>query len=264
MNLRTLILLSAALAATHASAQWTVYDPAVHRQIALGTAQEIAKFAEMIHNQVTQIRTLTDELNTMRHYVDLFGTPGSVSPSSVVVVVADLNQKELGKTITTLAQAADDAKALQYSAQGIFHAVGEVFTTPAGKQIRRKQERYHPIAVTQELTDNFVAVSTDVAARRGIIKAEIAKTSAQLKAATTDAEVQKLSGVLTGLSAALISSDAEIQQATASTVVQDIAQRNDERRQAEARREQQHAEFTEAVQTYGKTFRLLAAPTRIP
>lgn len=264
MKIRILFLLSVTLAATHARAQWTVYDPAVHHQLALGTAQEIAKFAEMIHNQVTQIKTLTDELNTMRHYVDLFGTPGSVTPSGVAVVVADLNHKELGKTITTLAHAADDAKALRYSAQGIFHAVGEVFTSPGGKQVRRRQERYHPIAVTQELTDNFIAVSTDVATRRGIIKTEIAKTTDQLKAATTDAEVQKLSGVLMGLSAALISSDAELHQATASTVVQDIAQRNDERRQAEARREQQHTEFTEAVQTYGRTFRLFAAPTRIP
>ena len=38
---------------THA--QWTVYDPAVHRQMIVGTGQEVAKFVEMINNQVKQI-----------------------------------------------------------------------------------------------------------------------------------------------------------------------------------------------------------------
>ncbi len=36
----------------HVHAQWTVYDPAVHTQTILNTAQEIAKYIEMINNQV--------------------------------------------------------------------------------------------------------------------------------------------------------------------------------------------------------------------
>ena len=78
----------------------------------------------------------------------------------------------------------------------------------------------------------------------------------------TDAEVQKLTGVLTGLSAALDSTDHEVNQATASALVQDIANRADEKRQTEAKKEQQHAEFTEAVDKYSKTFRLMNAPVK--
>jgi len=40
--------------------------------------------------------------------------------------------------------------------------------------------------------------------------------------------------------------------------------RNDAQRQVEAKKEQQHAEFTEAVQKYGQTFRLMNAPTTFP
>ena len=47
-------------------------------------------------------------------------------------------------------------------------------------------------------------------------------------------------------------------------LVQDIANRNDAQRQVEAKKEQQHAEFTEAVQKYGQTFRLLNAPGDVP
>jgi hypothetical protein len=47
-------------------------------------------------------------------------------------------------------------------------------------------------------------------------------------------------------------------------VVQDIANRADAQRQVEAKKEQQHAEFTEAVHKYGQTFRLLNAPVTFP
>ena len=46
--------------------------------------------------------------------------------------------------------------------------------------------------------------------------------------------------------------------------MQDIANRNEMQRQIEAKKEQQHAEFTEAVQKYGQTFRLMTAPTQFP
>ena len=38
--------------ATSARAQWVVYDPTLHTQSILNTAQEIAKYIEMINNQV--------------------------------------------------------------------------------------------------------------------------------------------------------------------------------------------------------------------
>ena len=102
------------------------------------------------------------------------------------------------------------------------------------------------------------------AARRVALKNQIAATTEQLKSATTDAEVQKLQGVLIGLTAAFNNTDYEINQATASALVQDVANRNDAQRQIEAKKEQQHAEFTEAVQKYGQTFRLMNAPTAFP
>lgn len=73
-----------------------------------------------------------------------------------------------------------------------------------------------------------------------------------------------LTGVLIGLSAALESTDHEVSLATASAVVQDIANRADAQRQLQARKEQQHVEYTEAVEKYGKTFHLLTEPAKFP
>jgi hypothetical protein len=250
--------------ATSARAQWVVYDPTLHTQSILNTAQEIAKYIEMINNQVQQIQTLTSQLNEFKHYEDLFGDPKSVLLATVKPLTDDLRKTELGQTLTTLEGTVNAGQAMLYNASGLFHSVGTTFTTPNGQTVTRQQAPYLPVAAVQKTTDNYLAVSTDATARRMALKQEIATTTDQLKAAATDAEVQKLTGVLIGLSSALNNTDYEINQATTSAVVQDIANRNDAQRQVEAKKEQQHAEFTEAVQKYGQTFRLMDAPTEFP
>ncbi len=250
--------------ATSARAQWVVYDPTLHTQSILNTAQEIAKYIEMINNQVQQIQTLTSQLNEFKHYEDLFGDPKSVLLATVKPLTDDLRKTELGQTLTTLEGTVNAGQAMLYNASGLFHSVGTTFTTPNGQTVTRQQAPYLPVAAVQKTTDNYLAVSTDATTRRMALKQEIAATTDQLKAAATDAEVQKLTGVLIGLSSALNNTDYEINQATTSAVVQDIANRNDAQRQIEAKKEQQHAEFTEAVRKYGQTFRLLNEPTQFP
>ena len=250
--------------ATSARAQWVVYDPTLHTQSILNTAQEIAKYVEMINNQVKQIQTLADQLNEFKHYEELFGDPKAVVLSAVMPLADDLRKTELGQTLTTLESAVSGADAMRYDAGGLFHSVGTTFKTPNGATVTRQEGAYRPVAAVQKTTDNFLSVSTDATARRIELKGQIAATTDALKNATTDAEVQKLSGVLIGLSSALNNTDYEIHQATASAVVQDIANRNEMQRQIEAKKEQQHAEFTEAVQKYGQTFRLMDAPTEFP
>src|SRR6266508_6621349 len=83
-----------------ARAQWIVFDPTMNVQSILNTAQEIAKYVEMINNQVQQIQTLTDQLNEFKHYEDLFGDPKAVLLSTVKPLTDDLRKTELGQTLT--------------------------------------------------------------------------------------------------------------------------------------------------------------------
>jgi hypothetical protein len=50
-TIRLLIFGSLLIAAT-ARAQWVVYDPTVHAQQILDQAQNIAKYVEMVNNQI--------------------------------------------------------------------------------------------------------------------------------------------------------------------------------------------------------------------
>ena len=262
-RLIALTLVTVGLAAS-ARAQWIVYDPTVNMQQIISQAENIAKYIQMIENQVQQIQTLTDQLNEFKHYEDLFGDPKAVVLNTVQPLVTDLRKTELGQTLTALEGTVNAGQAMLYDANGLFSSIGTTFTTPNGATVTRREAPYLPVAAVQKTTDNFLSVSTDATARRVALKEEIARTTTALKNATTDAEVQKLTGVLIGLNAALNNTDYEINQATASALVQDVANRNEAQRQIEAKKEQQHAEFTEAVQKYGQTFRLMNAPTAFP
>lgn len=247
-----------------AHAQWAVYDAALHSQTVISSAKEIAKFVEMIGNQVKQLRAIEEDVATLHHYVDLFGTPGKVQPHSAQGLALLLQKPEVGQGTLTLIKAADPMAAMTDLGHGLFTAIGTTFLTPQGSKIARSPELYRPIAAIQDAAGNFISVATDAASRRATIKAEIAKTTTALSKAQTDAEVQKLGAVLVGLGSALQSTDLEVAQATASVLVQDAANRADDRRQTEARKERQSAEFTEAIRNYGKTFRLLTGPTPFP
>jgi hypothetical protein len=218
----------------------------------------------MINNQVQQIQTLTDQLDEFRHYKELFGDPNAVVLTTVQPLVDDLLKAEVGETLADLVGAVNAGDAMLYNANGLFASIGTTFDTPNGATVTRREAPYLPVAAVQKTTDNFRSVSTDATARRIALKEEIARTTEALRNAPTDAEVQKLTGVLIGLSSALNNTDYEINQATASALVQDVANRNEIQRQVEAKKEQQHAEFTEAVQLYGQTFRLMNAPTVFP
>jgi hypothetical protein len=247
-----------------ARAQWIVYDPAMHTQQIIDEAQDIAKYIQMIDNQVQQIQTLTSQLTEFKNYEAVFGDPKKIVLSMVPALNADLTKIEPVQNLENLLKVADGNYALTYDGSGIFANVGLNFTTPGGQTITRPADLFKPFAAINRTADNFMAVATDTAARRVNIKSQIAQVIEQLKSATTDAEVQKLHSVLTSLNGDLASTDAEVNQAIGSTLVQDIQNRNDEQKQIEALTEQQNAEFTEAVTKYGAKFQLLNVPTAFP
>ena len=247
-----------------ARAQWIVYDPVNNAQQILSAAEDIAKYIQMIENQVQQIQSLTDQLNEFKKYEAVFGDPKSVLVSTVAPLVSDLKKSEVGESLGVIMQSANGVAALTYDANGLYHNIGATFQTPDGKTVSRNTNDFLPFAAINAATANYQTVSTDTATRRTQLKKEIADTIEQLRNATTDAEVQKLGGVLTGLSAALASTEHETSEALGNALVQDIENRNDQQKQAQALKEQQAAAFSEAINNSTKTFQLLDAPTTFP
>ncbi|HWD90791.1 MAG TPA: hypothetical protein VG938_00445 [Verrucomicrobiae bacterium] len=245
-------------------AQYVVYDPTMNIQQIIDEAESIAKYVQMIDNQVQQIQTLTDQLNQFEHYEALFGDPSKVALSMVAPLDADLHSLEPGVNLEDLVANANGNIALTYNDSGIYSTVGTSFETPRGQTVQRPTDHYKAFAAVINSASNYVAVADNASKRRATIKSQIAQTTQQLQNATTDAEVQKLQGVLTSLNGDLASTDDEINQAASSALVQDIQNRNDQQKQILALTEQQNAEFTEAVSNYTAKFQLLNTPTTFP
>jgi hypothetical protein len=240
-----------------ARAQYIVYDPKSDLQQILDTAQEIAK-------QVEEIGVLTSQLNEFKNYESLFGNPSQVVLSMVAPLATDLQSVEPGVNLENLVGKANGSSAMTYNNSGIYATVGTSFKTPGGQTIQRPTNQYQRFSAIINTASNYLAVADNAAQRRATIKTNIAQTTQQLQNATTDAEVQKLLGVLTSLDSDLASTDDEVNQAAASATVQDIQNRNDQQKQIQALTEQQNAEFTEAISNYTAKFLLLDTPTPFP
>jgi vacuolar-type H+-ATPase subunit I/STV1 len=247
-----------------AQAQWIVYDPTSNIQQILDEAENLAEYAEMIDNEVSQIQTLDSQLSEFKNYESLFGNPSQVTLSMVPALDSDLQNNEPGQNLESLVANANGNVALTYNDDGIYATVGTSFQTPRGQTVQRPPDQYEKYSAVINAASNYVAVADNAAQRRATIKDEIAQTTQQLQAATTDAQVQKLHAVLTSLNADLASTDDEVNQAAASAMVQDIQNRNDQQKQVEALTEQQDAEFEEATSNYVTTFQLLDQPTTFP
>ena len=245
-------------------AQWIVYDPTSNIQQIMDEAENMAEFVSMIDNQVQQIQTLGQQLSQFENYESLFGNPSQVVLSMVAPLDADLKSLEPGLNLENLVANADGNDALTYNDSGIYATVGVSFQTPRGQTIQRPADQYKPFAAVINSASNYVTVADNAAQRRATIKDEIAQTTEQLQNATTDAEVQKLHGVLTSLNGDLASTDDEVNQAASSALVQDIQNRNDQQKQVQALTEQQNAEFEESISNYTAKFQLLNQPVQFP
>ena len=247
-----------------ARAQWIVYDPTMNAQQIINEAQSIAKYVQMINNQVQQIQTLTSQLTEFKNYEAVFGNPANVALSMVAPLKADLQSLEPGLSLENLVANANGNIALTFNNSGLYATVGTSFQTPGGQTVQRLADQYKLFSAVINSASNYVAVADNAAQRRAALKDQIAQTTQQLQNATTDAEVQKLHGVLTSLNADLASTDDEVNQAASAAVVQDIQNRNDQQKQIQALTEQQNAEFSESVSNYTAKFQLLNQPVQFP
>ena len=253
------------VAASVANAQVVVIDPTAIAHNQANHVVDLAKYVEMVNNQIRQINTMTQELQQVTAYVKAFGDPSKLlNIVGANQLIGSLHQTGVGQTIGQLQQAAHGIQALQYTANGLYTNLGSTFTTPGGVQLPRAEELYRKYGAIQQSSQNFQGVTNDVLARRTNLRSQIASTTTQLQAASTDAETQKLTGVLVGYNAELATVDHEIDNAAGQVLTQDAENRADKERDDQARREERQAQTEESFRRYGEVFQLETTPPTFP
>ena len=251
------------LAATCAQAQYIVYDPTMNVQQIIDEAESLAKYVQMINNQVQQIQQLTAQVQQLQKYNTAFGNPAALlNITGANQLIGDLNKAVTGESLVTIQVDSQGTAAMTFTGNGLYHSIGRTFQTPSGNEIQRQENIYRENAAIQNSTLNYTNVLNDATQRRLSLRADMSSTVQKLQSATTASEVQKLTGVLIGLDADLADTDKEMDQAASLALVQDAENRSDKDKQDKARLEEQQAEFSEAQTNYSATFRPVAeAPT---
>ena len=228
-------------------AQLIVEDVASIAQDAVNQVVDLAKYVEMVNNQVQQINTMTQELQQTVAYVKAFGDPATLLEiAGVNELMSELDLSGIGQTLGEIRQTASGIQSLRNNASGLYQSVTDL--SFSGIEVPRVPDLYKPFAALENASANYTAVYDDVMQRRQVLKGQMVGTIDALQSASTDAETQKLQGVVTAQLQAL---DQEVVNATSQAIVQDIANRNDQQKQQQAREEAIAADRHDALKKFG-------------
>lgn len=237
-------------------AQWAVFDAANLNQSVANYAkmvEQIARQGEQIANQVRQIQQMEERLKRMGNMADFKSVAGLPD------LRLDLN---LPTRIRVWAsQAANGRGVFGDTRDGAYVAISSEFPDFDGGTVTRMPEPYEAAGQAVAKVDEFKEVQADVYTRREQLKAAIGKTTDALQAAETEAEVNKLKGVLNAQYSQLAALDsevalsaAEIQVRVAESNVMDKAQAAAD---AEARTKLAKEEATKVAKTFTPRYECL-------
>jgi hypothetical protein len=223
------VLLACGLAGG-AFAQIPVTDAANLANNSILHAESIAKWVESINNLRTQIDQLNRQINIQD---DIRRWSGNPVEAGATIVLDALGQKDLvrtyGRSKNAIIGLVDSLESLKRTASGNYRAISSVDL--AGGELRRDPLQYRRYAVLDATQDNAEQVASETKTRTQELQDEIALTLADLKAAPTDADVQKLSAKLAALNGQLAQVETERRREVDAVLMQKIA--NDSRLEQE-------------------------------
>lgn len=162
----------------------------------------IAKWVESINNLRTQIDQLNQQINIQD---DIRRWTGDPTNASAKVVLDGLGEQDLardyGRTRSAVLGLVRSLDSLQNTADGNYRAISNLDLD--GNALQRDSLAYRRYAALDAMQANADEVSVATKVREQHLQTEIALTLEEMRAAPTDAEVQKLAAKLTALNGQL-------------------------------------------------------------
>lgn len=184
--------------ASSAFAQWVVVDP-TNQAVNLATQANLqANHLEVLQQWATQLNQLREQLQTLQRQLtevqrvrEVMGDPAAAGP---IMVMNQLGLAELshayGEAAAELRRTVDVVESLRNTADGIFVPLGD--TTPLGKNLGRDTRLYRRFAAIERQAANAETTRALVAAKRELLRHDLADALSRLQQAQTQAEVDKL------------------------------------------------------------------------
>lgn len=244
------VLMVIGLVASVAQAQLVVVDPASIAQSAANELIDLAKYIEMVDNQVAQLNNMAQRLQVQTTLNRSFGDPSQLTNiTGGDSVMQALAIRGNGQSPMGVIQNASGLNGIDYNTGGLYYQIDPV--TLSGIPVKRSLHVYQQFNAIENTTANFSTVYEDVMRRRMTLRGQMEATVCRLQASTTDAETQKLNGVLTAQGAELHGMDVELANAASVAMVQDIGNRNDIAKQKHQQHESLAADRHDAMKKFG-------------
>jgi hypothetical protein len=221
-------------------------------------AENIAKWVDSIAKLRTQIDQLNQQINIQGDIRKWAGNPVEAGANVVLDVLGEKDLvREYGRARNEIIRGARSLESLGNTADGNYRAIRS--TDLNGGSLQRDPLTYRRYSVLDAKQANTVQVTDETKARETELQEEIALTLQELKAATTDAEVQKLSAKLVALNGQLAQVETARRREVDEVALQKIANdtRLEQERQAAAELEARDNYLAnQRVSAYMKTLKL--------
>ncbi|MDI1335788.1 MAG: type IV secretion system protein [Lacunisphaera sp.] len=206
--MKILIALILALCAGRAPAQWIVNDPvntavnsAIQTAQAANQVETLQRWAEQLEKINRQIRQLEDQLATQRRIRDVLGDPAAAGVELMRGLGAEEFARTYGETTQAIRRLSDAVNSLRSTADGIYRQLDD--RTVLGRSFTRQTTPYLRYAAVDQQARQAEAVLAATEPRIGQLQRELSDTLQELRTASTQAEVDKLSAKVNALNGQL-------------------------------------------------------------
>ncbi len=239
-------------------AQIPVTDAASIANNTIAHAENIAKWVDSIAKLRTQIDQLNQQINIQDDIRKWSGNPTEAGANMLLDVLDEKDLvKQYGRGRDEILRVTQSLDSLQNTASGNYRSIQS--TDLNGGDIQHDVLTFRRYSILDAKQTNAVQVTDETKARESELQEEIALTLQELKAATTDAEVQKLSAKLTALNGQLAQVETTRRREVDEVSLQKIANdtRLEEERVAAAESESKDNYLAnQRVSAYMKTLKL--------
>ncbi len=230
-----------------------------------GSAQIATVDLGNLQQALTQVLLAREQLRQFEQLVKLQGDPASFQKlPGAAETLAQLGPPSGAKIGIELSVTINGQGGLDYKGQGYYRQIERDIPLADGTTTPRQFEDYQKFEALQQAVENYSTVKAKTQERRQALRSALRTTVEALSAAKTDAEVQKLQGVLLAQQAELANLNAEQAEAANDVLVRQAANQSDAARQEQALNELNDTSVQSGLLKTTNFFRTEAQTVLIP
>jgi cell shape-determining protein MreC len=210
-------------------------------------AEDVAKYAEMIQKQMQQIRQLTTMINQNVEQLRRIGDPHTyVNMLGLDTLFNEMSRIKngVGTTMAEFQHTVDGVAALKDTANGLYQDLSQV-PDRFGKTVQYDVNSFKRFGAVQDMYKSFNTEIEQANRSLAVLQQEKQSSLQQLNSAGSLIEVQKLTGKLHAIESSIQDTTARIDMAAQKTLVQHVANQNDQLRMQQALLQQRLREVEE-------------------